>query len=52
MMFTLENKEEEKKLDIDLLEGRREEAVLKMEAYKQKIANYYNAKVNPRRFVP
>lgn len=49
--FTQKNNEG-KKLDLDLLEGKREEARLRMEAYKQKIANYYNAKVRPRRFIP
>lgn len=46
MHFTCKNNEEEMKLDLDLLEGRREDARLKMRAYKQKITTYYNAKLD------
>ncbi|XP_050217513.1 uncharacterized protein LOC126668351 [Mercurialis annua] len=42
--------EEEQKLCLDLLEERREQAALRIEAYKQRITKYHNKRVKPLSF--
>ncbi|XP_050211877.1 uncharacterized protein LOC126662033 [Mercurialis annua] len=42
--------EEEQKLCLDLLEERREQAALRIEAYKQRMAKYHNKRVKPLSF--
>ncbi|XP_055960363.1 uncharacterized protein LOC126668480 [Mercurialis annua] len=42
--------EEEQKLCLDLLEERREQAALRIEAYKQRMAKYQNQRVKPLSF--
>ena len=43
--FVAQNNEEEMRLNLDLLEHRREEACIKMAKYKGQVARYYNARV-------
>ena len=48
--FTPESSEEGLRLNTDLIEEVRESASLRVAQYQQKVAQYYNAKVNPRNF--
>lgn len=48
--FDLEAKEKGFKNNLDLLEEKRDEAVLRVAVYKQKMAKYYNSRVKARRF--
>ncbi|XP_071901042.1 uncharacterized protein [Coffea arabica] len=43
--FAVQNNEEEMRLNLDLLECRREEACIRMAKYKRQVARYYNARV-------
>ncbi|CDO99984.1 unnamed protein product [Coffea canephora] len=50
--FIAWDNEEELRLNLDLLEARREEAVIRMAKYKGQIARHYNARVRPLSFKP
>lgn len=48
--FDPERSKEGLRNNFDLLEEKRDEAVLRVAAYKQKMAKYYNSRVKTRRF--
>ena len=48
--FVTEHSNEEKRLNLDLLDEVREEARVKAEAVKRRIERRYNSKVMPRQF--
>ena len=48
--FVEEDLNEERRLNLDLLDEVREEARLKVEAVKRRIERRYNSKVMPRQF--
>ena len=50
--FVAQSNEEEMRLDLDLLEHRREEAAIRMAKYKGQVARYYNARVRHLSFKP
>ncbi|XP_071907810.1 uncharacterized protein [Coffea arabica] len=50
--FIAQDNEEELRLNLDLLEVRREEAAIRMAKYKGQIARHYNARVRPLFFKP
>nr|XP_027088665.1 uncharacterized protein LOC113710014 [Coffea arabica] len=50
--FIARDNEDELRLNLDLLEGRREEAAIRMAKYKGQIARHYNARVRPLSFKP
>mgnify|MGYP004703887015 CR=1 FL=1 len=50
--FVAQNNEEEMRLNLDLLEHRREEACIKMAKYKGQVTRYYNSKVKHLSFKP
>ncbi|GFS29094.1 hypothetical protein Acr_00g0005330 [Actinidia rufa] len=50
--FDKESNEAELKLNLDLLEERRENAELRQAAYKCQVAKYYNQRVKHRSFLP
>ncbi|XP_071903475.1 uncharacterized protein [Coffea arabica] len=50
--FIARDNEEELRLNLDLLEARREEAAIRMAKYKRQIARHYNARVRPLSFKP
>ncbi|XP_071916252.1 uncharacterized protein [Coffea arabica] len=50
--FIARDNEDELRLNLDLLEGRREEAAIRMAKYKGLIARHYNARVGPLSFKP
>nr|XP_027123971.1 uncharacterized protein LOC113740625 [Coffea arabica] len=50
--FVARDNEEELRLNLDLLEARREEAAIRMAKYKGQVARHYNARVRPLTFKP
>jgi len=46
--FVAEESNEERKVNLDLLDEVREEARIKVEALKRKVENKYNSKLRPR----
>nr|XP_027086382.1 uncharacterized protein LOC113708109 [Coffea arabica] len=50
--FIALDNEDELRLNLDLLEGRREEAAIRMAKYKGQIARHYNVRVRPLSFKP
>ncbi|XP_027103086.1 uncharacterized protein [Coffea arabica] len=50
--FIARDNKEELRLNLDLLEARREEAAIRMAKYKGQIARHYNARVRPLSFKP
>ncbi|XP_071914122.1 uncharacterized protein [Coffea arabica] len=50
--FVAQDNEEEMRLNLDLLEHRREEAAIRMAKYKGQVARYYNARVRHISFKP
>ena len=50
--FIARDNEDGLHLNLDLLEGRREEAAIRMAKYKGQIARHYNARVRPLSFKP
>ncbi|XP_071926285.1 uncharacterized protein [Coffea arabica] len=50
--FIARDNEEELRLNLDMLEARREEAAIRMAKYKGQIARHYNARVRPLSFQP
>ena len=50
MMLNPDDNEEEQRLNLDLLQERREMAAIREEKYKKKIEQYYNQRVRPVSF--
>jgi hypothetical protein len=50
MRFDPDRNEEEQRLNLDLLQERREAAAIQEAKYKMKIEQYYNKRVTPTRF--
>ena len=50
--FSEENNEVELRLNLDLLDEKREKANLRQAAYKCRVARYYNQRVKHRSFPP
>ncbi|XP_071901953.1 uncharacterized protein [Coffea arabica] len=50
--FVAQDNEEEMRLNLDLLEYRREETTTRMAKYKGQVARYYNARVRSLSFKP
>lgn len=50
--FEESSNSEWQRADLDLLEGIRLQAYLRMVSYRQKVARYYNSRVNPKTFRP
>jgi len=48
--FVAEESNEERRVNLDLLDEAREEARIKVEAVKRKVEHQYNSKVRPRQF--
>ena len=48
--FVAEDSNEERRMNLDLLDEVREEARLKAEAVKRRVERKYNSKIKPRRF--
>ena len=50
MCFNEQHNPQDLRVNLDLLEEKREEARIRMSAYKQKVARYYNSRVKSKTF--
>ena len=51
-LATVEHNDEALRLNLDLLDEKREQVLRRMEDYQRKTARYYNQKVKPRSYMP